>query len=390
MYNRPGDYFNDPRYQIIDFFGQADIFIVKSYILTCNYLPGIKESIYNSTMEKSFTIAAGWVNRFFRSLIDWGVPEEKLFGISKLKLTNLKDADERIPFEQYMNLGRMAPEVTNNPEIGLILGQKARFQDIGIVFQLAHNCRTVRESLLQTVRYSNLGNEVSIAIFEESRNFAEWAEHYLSARYLCIPLIEFECCQKLEILKSVLGEDFRPAQTKFQYAPPDYVDKYSQVFQSSLLFEQEKSGIVFEKEYLDFPNPNPQSYIKEILSRHAEKLLTELDRSKRFQDKVRKIVMKHLDSGDANMERISNELNLSSRTVYRRLKEENVTYKTLLNDIKKQLAQAYLKETTFTINDISYLLGFSETSAFHRAFKRWFGTNPSQYRQKIKKGYSSH
>ncbi len=332
-------------------------------------------------MEKSFTIAAGWVNRFFRSLIDWGVPEEKLFGISKLKLTNLKDADERIPFEQYMNLGRMAPEVTNTPEIGLILGRKARFQDIGIVFQLAHHCRTVRESLLQTVRYSNLGNEVSIALFEESSKFAEWAEYYLSARYLCIPLIEFECCQKLEILKSVLGEDFRPVQTKFQYAPPDYVDKYSQVFQSPLLFEQEKSGIVFKKEYLNIPNPNPQPYIKEILSRHADKLKIELEKSKCFQDKVRKIIIKNLDSENLNMEMISNELNLSSRTLYRKLKEENISYKTLLIDIKKQLAQAYLQETSFTIDDISYLLGFSEASAFHRAFKRWFGINPSQYRR---------
>ena len=359
------------------------IFIVKSYFLTCNHLHRIKESIYNSTMEKSFTIAAGWVNRFFRSLIDWGVPEEKLFGISKLKLTNLEDADERIPFEQYMNLGRMAPEVTNTPEIGLILGQKARFQDIGVVFQLAHNCRTVRESLLQTVRYSSLGNEVSIAIFKESRKFAEWAEHYLSARYLCIPLIEFECCQKLEILKSVLGEDFRPVQTRFQYEPPDYVDKYSQIFQSPLLFGQEKSGIVFKKEYLDVRNPDPQPYIKEILARHADKLKIKLEKSKGFQDKVRKIIIENLDSKDVSMEMISNELNLSIRTLYRKLKEEDISYKALLIDIKKQLARAYLQETSFTINDISYLLGFSEASAFHRAFKRWFGMNPSEYRRKV-------
>ncbi|MCF8146858.1 MAG: helix-turn-helix transcriptional regulator [Deltaproteobacteria bacterium] len=81
------------------------------------------------------------------------------------------------------------------------------------------------------------------------------------------------------------------------------------------------------------------------------------------------------------METISKELHLSSRTVYRKLREENVSYKTLLNETRKQLAQAYLEETKFSINEISYLLGFSETSAFHRAFKRWFGVNPSQYRR---------
>jgi AraC-like DNA-binding protein len=334
-------------------------------------------------MKESFTIAAGWVNRFYQSLIEWGVPEDKLFNISRLRLKDLKDADDRIPFEQYMNLGRMAPELTNTPEIGLILGRKARFEDIGIVFQLARNCGTVRESLLQTVRYSNLGNEVSVAIFDENGKYGEWAEHYINSRYLCVPLLEFECCQKLEILRFVLGEDFRPVRTKFQCAAPAYADKYSEVFQSPVLFGQGKSGIVFEKKFLDFPNPNPQPYIKEILSQHAERLIIELDQSRRFQDKVRKIIIRHLDSGEVNMETISSELNLSSRTVYRKLREEDISYKVLLSGIKKQLAQAYLEETSFTITDISYLLGFSDVSAFHRAFKRWFGTNPSQYRQKV-------
>ena len=335
-------------------------------------------------MAKSFTIAAGWVNRFYQGLVEWGVSEDKLFTISKLKLKDLKDADARIPFEQYMNLGRTAPELTGTPDIGLILGRKARFEDIGLVFQLANNCGTVRESLIQTVRYSNLGNEVSSAIFEESGKLAEWAEHYINSAYLCIPLVEFECCQKLEILKFVLGEDFKPVRAEFQYAPPGYADKYGKVFQSPVLFRQGKSGIVFENKFLSLPNPNPQPYIREILSQHAEKLIAELDQSRLFQDKVRKIIIRHLDSGEANMETISSELNLSSRTVYRKLQEENISYKSLLSDVKKQLAQAYLKETSFTIADISHRLGFSEASAFHRAFKRWFGANPSQYRQKVK------
>ena len=335
-------------------------------------------------MEKTFTIAAGWAKRFYRGLMEWGVPEEKLFSISRLKATSFKNADDRIPFEQYLNLGRMAPELTNTPEIGLILGQRAYFQDIGIVFQLAHHCGTVKESLIQTVKYSNLGNEVSRAIFEEKGKSAEWAEKYTNSRYLCVPLVEFECCQKLEILKSVLGKDFRPIQAEFQYAPPPYVDEYRQIFQSPLFFQREKTGVVFEKKYLDIPNPHPQPYIKEILSRHAEKLAIELDQSARFQDKVRKVIVRHLDAGDVNMETISKELHLSIRTVYRKLREEDVSYKSLLNETRRQLAQAYLEETKFSINEISYLLGFSETSAFHRAFKRWSGMNPSQYRR----GYS--
>jgi AraC-like DNA-binding protein len=332
-------------------------------------------------MKQSFTIAAGHVNRFLQSLIDWGVTEEKIFAVSNLKRDQLDNPDGRIPVEKYIKLGRMAPELTHLPEIGLILGQRAVFKCIGIVFHLASNCNTVRESLLHVTRYSNLANEVCKAGFEEGKEFAEWSMQYMNSEYLCIPLIEFEACQGLKILRSVLGEDFKPTRIKFQHGPPDYVEKYHQVFKVPFLFEQEKCAIVFGKEHLDIPNPNPQPYVKELLIRHADTLQKEMERSNLFQDKVRKIVLIHLGAGSLNLEVIAKELNVSSRSIYRKLRSENTSYKNLLNEVRKQLAQDYLRERSFSIDDICFKLGFSESSAFHRAFKRWFGTNPGQYRK---------
>lgn len=332
-------------------------------------------------MKQSLTIAAGHVNRFFRSLIDWGVTEERIFAVSNLKKDQLENPDDRIPVEKYIKLGRMAPKLTNLPEIGLILGQRADFESIGIVFQLAINCKTVRESLLHTVRYSNLANEACIAGFREGKEFAEWSMQYINSKYICIPLIEFESCQGLKICKSVLGKEFKPVRIEFQHSPPDYIDKYHQVFRAPLLFNEEKSAIVFRKEYLDMPNPNPQPYLKGLLTRHADKIQKEIEKNKLFQDKVRKIVLRRLESGSLNLEVIAKELNVSSRSIYRKLKSENTSYKDLLSEVRKQLAQDYLKEASLSINDISFKLGFSESSAFHRAFKRWFGTNPGQYRQ---------
>jgi AraC-like DNA-binding protein len=332
-------------------------------------------------MKQSFTIAAGHVNRLFQSLIDWGVTEEQALAVSNLKKDQLENPDSRIPVEEYIKLGRMAPELTHLPEIGLILGQRANFECIGIVFHLASSCKTVRESLIHVARYSNLANEACKAGFEEGKEFAEWSMQYMNSKYLCIPLVEFEACQGLKILRAVLGEDFKPVRIKFQHVPPDYAEKYHQVFQVPLSFEQEKCAIVFRKAYLDAHNPNPQPYIEEILTRHADILENEIRKNKLFQDEVIKIVMRRLESGSVNLEVIAKELNVSSRNIYRKLKSENTSYKDLLSKVRKQLAQDYLKEASLSINDISFKLGFSESSAFHRAFKRWFGTNPGQYRQ---------
>jgi AraC-like DNA-binding protein len=312
-----------------------------------------------------------------------GVTEEKIFTVSHLKKDQLDNPDDRIPIEKYITLGRMAPKLTHLPEIGLILGQRADFESVGIVFQLAINCKTVRESLVLAVRYSNLANEAYKAGLKEGEDFAEWSRQYINSEYIgCIPLMEFESCQRLRILKSVIGEEFRPVRIEFQHSPPDYVHKYHQVFQAPLLFNQERSTIVFRKEYLDMPNPNPQPYVKGVLARHADILEREIEKNKLFQDKVRKIVLRRVESGSVNLEMIAKELNVSSRSIYRKLRSENISYKDLLSEVRKQLALDYLKEASLSINDISFKLGFSESSAFHRAFKRWFGAKPGQYRRR--------
>jgi AraC-like DNA-binding protein len=333
-------------------------------------------------MSESFTIAAGWVARFYRALIDFGVAEKEIRRVSGIKKIHLVNPDDRIPIERYVSLGRMAPVLTNTPEIGLILGQQARFQSIGIIFQLAVNCKTVRDSLQHIVRYEKLGNEVSKVELSEKGRYVEWGERYTSSRYLCVPLLEFECCQKMEISRFVSGGRYLPIHAKFQYPAPDYVEKYEEVFQAPLSFEQKGSGLIFEKEYLDFPNPNPQPYLKKILAQHADKLQTELNQSKRFQDQARKIIIHNLDSGTVSLDMIAGALNVSRRTAYRKLRQEGINYKDLLRDVKKQLAQFYLQDASLSISEISFLLGFSEASAFHRAFKRWFGVNPGQYRRK--------
>jgi AraC-like DNA-binding protein len=331
-------------------------------------------------MKRSITIAAGLVKMFYLGLIDFGISEASLHRISKLKLSDLNDEDERIPFEQYLLLGRIAPRLTGKPEIGLILGWQANLQDNGIVYHLANSCDTVKESLTETVRYSEIGNEASKTLFKEEKYYAEWSEHYPNRGLLCIPLLEFVCCQKVKILKQAIGKDFKPDYIKFQYPAPDYLNKYNEIFQVPLSFEEEGTGIVFKREYLNLPNVSPQPYTQKVLSQHANQLKNSLIKSKQFQDKVEKIIINQLDSGYISLDLIAKKLNMSSRTVYRKLKAEHVSYNDLLIRTKMQLAMEYLKDRSLTLNNIAARLAFSEASSFHRAFKNWFGISPGRYR----------
>lgn len=98
-------------------------------------------------------------------------------------------------------------------------------------------------------------------------------------------------------------------------------------------------------------------------------------------DDVRRLLAAQLCEGGENLERIAARLNMSARTLHRRLRDEQTSFRRVVEDVRTSLAQRYLFETTFTAAEIAFLLGYSEPSVFHRAFRRWTGQSPQRYRE---------
>jgi AraC-like DNA-binding protein len=128
------------------------------------------------------------------------------------------------------------------------------------------------------------------------------------------------------------------------------------------------------------PIPGSYAYLKNILTQHTENQLAKRDAEKQFQDDVKSIIIDLLPKGIVSIERISRELAVSRWTLARKLKREKTTFKALLTAVRKELAMRYLKTTQWSTNEIALLLGYSEASAFQRAFKTWTGKNPKVFR----------
>ena len=118
-----------------------------------------------------------------------------------------------------------------------------------------------------------------------------------------------------------------------------------------------------------------------ILARHAQHLLEQLPPVNDFVAHVRRLVAEELAGGDPSAEHIAARLHMSARTLRRRLQEHGARHKLLLDELRRELAIRYLSEERLEIAEVAFLLGFSEASAFHRAFKRWTGRTPSDYRE---------
>jgi AraC-like DNA-binding protein len=121
-------------------------------------------------------------------------------------------------------------------------------------------------------------------------------------------------------------------------------------------------------------------YVFGVLTEHADALLRDLETSATTRGRVEGLLMPVLHKGEANMDTIAEKLGVSRQTLYRSLKEENVTFEQVLDDLRHKLALEYLRGEKATVHETAYLVGFSDPAAFSRAFKRWTGKSPSEMR----------
>ncbi len=323
--------------------------------------------------------------KFYEALIDWGIGKDELNRRLGLDATQLEALTSPSSIDKAKHLGKIGQELTNKPEIGLLLGKNAKYdeKDPGVIFLIASNCATVRDSLQHLEKYAYLvKNLVSFHIREEG-DICEICYAFLNLELMSLPIIEYNLTGLISLLKFVIGDEFKPVRINFQYPAPQYVDKYQLVFETRLAFDQDATSIVLHRKYLDIPNPSPVSLVKDVLSDLVDSRFGKLENDGLLQDKIRKIIIERLQNGKAGIEIIAEELNLSRRMVHRKLRKENTSYRSILMETRIKLAKQYLKDPSLNIEKISSLLGYTESSSFKRAFKRWLGMNPGQYRKQF-------
>ena len=175
--------------------------------------------------------------------------------------------------------------------------------------------------------------------------------------------------------------DFDPIRVEFTHSRPDDTSEHERIFRAPVHFECERLQLVFSRAVWEQPNntkPNPD--LCAVLEEHAKSLLADLP-SAGLVGEARETTMAQRRGGTPTLEHVAQQLGMSGRTLQRRLKQEGTTFAKLLDDLRSGMARAYLADSQISLCEVSYLLGFSEQSAFNRAFKRWMGLTPLQFRQ---------
>ncbi len=314
-----------------------------------------------------------------------GVEPSELYHAVGLNPAVLDDPDNRIPFSQLVALYEHGARLSGDDDFGLHVGERTSVKMFDIVGYAVMNSPTLGDALSRAVRYHMIWNDGAEFRLETDGEKSRLVYHY-------VDLNGAECRQDCEMTlalimtfgRRVTGIDWTPREVRFQHHAPTDASEHQRIFRAPVHFESTASELVFENALLQLPLVEADAELCAVLDRHAEELLAKLPRRGGLSDEVRALLRQAISGGDAGLEAVSQQLGLSPRTLQRKLKEEQTSHQDLLDELRRDLSVRYLREPEMAICEVAYLLGFSEPSAFHRAFRRWTGTTPRVYRRTIK------
>ncbi|GAA3964013.1 AraC family transcriptional regulator [Allohahella marinimesophila] len=283
-----------------------------------------------------------------------------------------------------------AVSVTKNPCVGLLIGAEISTSSMGVIGHILFNNRTLGEALTQYVRLAALVNEGLAIELEVDDGEAIVSFEYIQPALYHAVNIDRMLVQTVARAKKYVSEQVFMTRVGFHHEEPASRLPYDEYFDCPLNFSEPRSYIAFDHKFLDFELPQRNPYLHQALSRQVESLLGRLRQHRSLSARVRHLISGRLSQGDFDAEAIASELCISRHTLYRRLKAEGNSFHDIIESARRDKAVAYLRKNKYALSEIAFLLGFSELSAFSRAFKRWTGQSPASYRRSNGSGPAKH
>ena len=299
-----------------------------------------------------------------------------------LSLSELQDPDARIAFELGIQLSLESAQAVRDPAFGLHLAERYTPGLFGLLDYLAHSSRTLGDAIKHLCRYNRLLQDAAETLLEmEGSRVVIW-QRLLGTVWLPPGVVENSMANLVVIGRTLTGASLVPIEVLFRHPAPDYAAEHERIFQTSVRFEAERDAVVLRAEDLELPVTKSDPGLCSILDRHAQSLLESQPRVARFSARVRKLCAGMVKDGTPTAERIARELRMSERTLRRRLNKEGTTFEELVDELRRVLTEHYLDFPDMSLEQIALMVGYSESSAFRRAFRRWYGTSPADYRRR--------
>jgi AraC-like DNA-binding protein len=265
----------------------------------------------------------------------------------------------------------------------LAIGACVQPRHVGVLGYLVLASHTLGEAMLAYQRYERLfyGADLAEVHVDGDQVELRWATTQVTFGQLHDSVA---IAALITFLRRQVDHAPPPTQVTFVNAPPAdaaEIAAYEAFFGCPVAFADTHTRVRFPLGYLAIAMPHSDPGLRALLDRQAQALLLVLPSADPFDRALQQVMLKLLPEGTAALPRVARAMHVSTRTLQRRLDARQITWQELLDRTREQLARQYLADRGLTLGDIAHLLGYSEQSAFNRAFRRWTGQTPARVRR---------
>lgn len=291
-----------------------------------------------------------------------------------------RDGLGRFPVAHWVSLIAHAAQHLDDPLLGLKVGRTITPAHLGVLGYVLLACDNLAAALQRFERYQRLIYDVNPVSHALSANAVELTWGVDAGRPGALA-DECAIAALVQFSRDITGQAQPAAMVHFVNARPADTRPYEAFFGCPVRFEQPVTMVRFPLSYLALPLRRPDPGLVGMLEQQANALLEELPSGNDFERMVRRAIVQLLREGEPGLEHVAALLHVSTRTLHRRLEERGLNFREVQEDIRHRLAMDYLRDLRLTLSEVGQLLGYSEQSAFTRAFRRWSGNSPRRWRQ---------
>ncbi len=307
---------------------------------------------------------------------------DSIFGRAGLRQKDINNPINELNLMQYCNLFEVAAKTTGNDNIGLDFGRNFAPKQLGPIGYAAISSPTLSAALRNMEKYFTAHQEqTSFGLIQDSDIL------WLSYR-IYDPRIknrrqdaELSLGMFCNIFRNALGENWSPLEVRFEHDRPEDGSSHEISFNAPVKFGRRTNAIGFRRSDLDTRMPDQDSYLFSIISSFLESRSRMTGNPENFATVVRNQIKLHLGDKLPTLSEIARILGLNDASFHKQLKAHGLLFPDLVRAARCELALHYIGESEISLTEIAYTLGYSELSAFSRAFRSWTGMNPQRYRR---------
>lgn len=335
-----------------------------------------------TTLLQQRTVAPFWLEFLLDAALRSGVDLSSSLVELGVSNEDLENPQSRIAMAVEDQLIRQALIHSNDPLFGLHMGEVIRPRFMGELGYASMSSATLRDAIELMIPFMKVTTEYAALRFEWRNNYL-WLiwESDMESLPTYPMRIDANFAAAITFGRWILGKNYNPELIHLHHPPQGAEAEYLRIFGCEVAFQQSENAIVLSDDILDLPLRDADPEVHKLARSRMQRAVTQYHARDNLLDQVRLEIQKCLQDGVPQLEPIADELGVKPWTLRRQLRAENTDFSSMLEEERRRLACDWLLHSERSVNQIALDLGYSEQSAFNRAFKRWFGMTPVSYRE---------